>query len=248
MFETNCAKCHKFAGKGFEVGPPLDGASRDIEYLLANVLDPNRVVGEPYFTRFLELKNGRIETGLLHAEDKDSYTLKGENNNLKVILKKDVASVIIQKKSLMPEGLTKNMSKQDFRDLIRYVMAHPFVTEFEREGKTIRAGVFGELPIPSGSVENDSTTLKTDVIAETQAKTKLLLGAETPVDVHINGKKVYSGRPGITQSAPDQIAVDVTLQKGRNQLHLVVRNGNRQTSVFLRFLDPNRILTYPEAK
>src|SRR5262249_10154130 len=59
VFDNQCAKCHKFEGRGHEVGPNLDGAARDIEYLLVNVLDPNRVVGQPYFTRFVTLKNGR---------------------------------------------------------------------------------------------------------------------------------------------------------------------------------------------
>src|SRR6266849_1181746 len=70
VFENQCAKCHKFEGKGYDVGPDLDGAARDIDYLLVNVLDPNRVVGQPYFTRFVVLKNGRVETGLLAAEDR----------------------------------------------------------------------------------------------------------------------------------------------------------------------------------
>ena len=43
------SKCHQFDGKGAEVGPPLDGAGRDIEYILVNVIDPNRVIGAPYF-------------------------------------------------------------------------------------------------------------------------------------------------------------------------------------------------------
>ena len=51
VFENHCAKCHKFDGQGAEVGPPLEGAGRDIEYILANVLDPNRVIGAPYFVR-----------------------------------------------------------------------------------------------------------------------------------------------------------------------------------------------------
>src|SRR5262249_53099896 len=44
VFENQCAKCHKFEGRGHDVGPSLDGGARDIEYLLVNVLDPNRVV------------------------------------------------------------------------------------------------------------------------------------------------------------------------------------------------------------
>ena len=65
VFENQCAKCHRFEGKGHDVGPNLDGAARDIDYLLVNILDPNRVVGQPYFTRFVALKDGRVETGLL---------------------------------------------------------------------------------------------------------------------------------------------------------------------------------------
>ena len=53
VFDNNCAKCHKFDGRGNEVGPPLDGAARDIEYMLANVIDPNRVIGAPYFLRIV---------------------------------------------------------------------------------------------------------------------------------------------------------------------------------------------------
>ncbi len=124
------AKCHKFDGKGHEVGPNLEGAARDIEYLIVNIIDPNRVVGQPYYIRTVELKSGRIESGLLFAEDEQTLTLKVENDVLKVIQKKDIeGKVLIQDKSMMPEGLANNMTVQDFRDLIRYVMAHPFLTD-----------------------------------------------------------------------------------------------------------------------
>ncbi len=63
VFENQCSKCHKFETKGHEVGPNLEGAARDIEYLIVNVIDPNRVVGQPYYIRTVEMKNGRIESG-----------------------------------------------------------------------------------------------------------------------------------------------------------------------------------------
>src|SRR5207245_3604863 len=95
VFDNQCAKCHKFDGRGHEVGPNLDGAARDIDYLLVNVLDPNRVVGQPYYMRTIELKNGRIETGLLVAEDDQSVTLKGENDVLKQMQRKDIEGKIL---------------------------------------------------------------------------------------------------------------------------------------------------------
>src|SRR5262249_45372693 len=121
--------CHRFEGKGHDVGPNLDGAARDIDYLLVNVLDPNRVVGQPYYTRFVVLKDGRVETGLLAAEDAQSITLKTENDALKVIERKNIEELAVQEKSLMPEGLNNTMSAQDFRDLLRYLMANPFLTD-----------------------------------------------------------------------------------------------------------------------
>ena len=106
VFDNQCAKCHKFDGRGSEVGPQLEGAGRDIEYLLVNVLDPNRVIGAPYFLRTVDLLNGRVETGVLAAEDDQSITLKTENGVLKQIQKKDIDEPVkVQEKSLMPEGL-----------------------------------------------------------------------------------------------------------------------------------------------
>src|SRR5207245_776096 len=89
----------------------------------------NRVVGQPYYTRFVVLKNGRVEAGLLAAEDPQSITLKTENAALKVLQRKDIDEITVQEKSLMPEGLNNNLSAGDFRDLIRYVMVNPFLTE-----------------------------------------------------------------------------------------------------------------------
>ena len=65
--------------------------------VIVNVIDPNRVVGQPYYIRTVELKNGRIESGLLHAEDDQSITLKVENDVLKVIQKKDIEGKVLDR-------------------------------------------------------------------------------------------------------------------------------------------------------
>ena len=57
---------------------------------LVNILDPNRVIGQPYFIHTVEQKDGRVETGLLAAEDETAIKLKNENDAIKVILKKDI--------------------------------------------------------------------------------------------------------------------------------------------------------------
>jgi putative heme-binding domain-containing protein len=269
VYENNCAKCHKFEGKGHEVGPPLDGGSRDIEYLLVNVIDPNRVVGQPYFTRIVNLKSGRVETGLLAAEDERSVTLKSENDAVKTIQKKDIDDIVVSQKSVMPEGLTNNMKPAEFRDLVRYVMANPFLTQVRLTGpldpkdarfqdvrNVIRdaglhrevptVGIHGRIPLPAPKGDAETIAyVEAEVTAPAALKTKLLLGAGVPVQVWVNGKLVYDGKPGDGRD-PDQAGADVELREGTNQIVLKATYKGGKEGLFARLIDPNRRLRYPE--
>jgi putative heme-binding domain-containing protein len=122
VFEKNCLQCHKYEGKGHAVGPELDGAERSLDYILINVLDPNRVIGLPYYRKTVLLKNGKLVNGLLHAEEPNSITIKGENAVLEVIQRSDIDMEKTEPKSLMPEGLDKNMKPEELRDLVRYLL------------------------------------------------------------------------------------------------------------------------------
>jgi putative membrane-bound dehydrogenase-like protein len=263
VFENTCVKCHKFEGRGHEVGPNLDGAARDIEYLLVNVLDPNRVIGAPYFTRTVTLKSGRIEIGLLVAEDTNSITLKAENDARKVIQRKDIDELDVQPKSMMPEGLTKTMSVQDFRDLVRYVMAHPFLTQVAVAGPLSKdtridpahpeqsgirwqhpvVGVPGRIPLPA-TKETRASHVVAEVTAPERMRTRLMLGTAHPVEAWLNGKRVYQGKPGADE--PDQVGVDVELQEGKNRLVFRIDYKGEQEALYARLLDPLRKLRYPE--
>jgi putative heme-binding domain-containing protein len=266
VFENQCAKCHKFEGKGHDVGPALDGAGRDIEYLLVNVLDPNRVVGAPYFLRLVSLKSGRVETGLLAAEDETTLTLKGENDALKVIPKKDIEELTVQEKSLMPEGLANNMTVQDFRDLVRYAMASPFLTDVRVAGPFAAApprdltspeqagnpawkrpvvGVSGRTPLPPS--DGPATAyVSAEVVAPSSLTARLLLGAAHPLKVWVGGKAVYEGTPGGAPAGPDQAGVSVALRPGANRVVIEVRYRGGNEALYARFLDPQRALRYPD--
>jgi putative heme-binding domain-containing protein len=263
VFDNTCAKCHQFDGRGVEVGPNLDGAARDIEYLLVNVLDPNRVVGAPYFTRQVILKSGKIESGLLAEEDEQSITLKMENAAKKVILKKDVEEVQVSPKSVMPEGLAGTMSVQDFRDLVRYVMAHPFLTNVEVAGpyhpkaqwatgvpsewKKPAVGAPGRIPLLPSEREGTSI-IRAEVTAPTAMRTRLLLGSASELRVTLTGKEVYRGKPGGKETEPDQVAVDVQLNEGKNQFWIEATYKAGGAAVYARLLDPQRKLRYPEGQ
>jgi putative heme-binding domain-containing protein len=244
VFENNCGKCHKFDGKGAEVGPPLEGAARDIEYLLANVLDPNRVIGAPYFLRVARLADGTVQQGVLAEEDDKSITLKLENGVLKKIPKADLEGPVqTLEKSLMPEGLGYNMTPQDFRDMVRYTMANPFITDVTINGTKQSVGVPGRIAVPES--KGEPVVVEASFTVLSGLKTTLLLGSSADYEVRLNGTSLGTGKGGGKQAAPDQASFAVTLPAGTHTLAIVAKNGGGVA--YARFLDPDRKLRYPDA-
>ena len=245
VFETNCAKCHKFDGKGAEVGPALDGAGRDIEYILGNVLDPNRVIGAPYFVRTARLLDDTVFSGVLAEEDDTFITLKLENAVLKKIKKADLAEPVrVAEKSLMPEGLGYNMTAQDFRDLVRYLMANAFITDAKVNGKEQRTGAPGRFVLPDA--KGAPTIVEADVTSPGM-KAKLLIGSTGDYEVRLNGAVIGTGKGAGKDVRPDRDGLDVALPAGKQTLTIVVK-GAGPRALYARFIDPDRKLTYPDVK
>ncbi len=120
-----CLVCHKLHGEGAEVGPDLTGVGRStLDALLANVIDPNQVIGKGYENVEVETKDGRSVSGRL-VEDTDSrMRLLAAGPREEVVAKSDVAGVRVSELSVMPEGL-EQMSDEDFRDMMWYILNPP---------------------------------------------------------------------------------------------------------------------------
>jgi putative membrane-bound dehydrogenase-like protein len=246
VFDKQCAKCHVFEGRGSDVGPALDGAARDIEYLLANVIDPNRVVGAPYFLRQVTTLDGQVVQGLPAGEDDKSITLKVEEGRLRKFAKADLdGPVKVLEKSMMPEGLAGGMTPQDFRDLVRYVMAHPFLTHVTVNGQAVAVGPRGFIPFPEAK-PGEVVVVEAKVTAAAAVKSKLLLGSADPVTVHLDGKKVGDVAGQSRTADPDQEAVPVELTKGDHTVRFEIGAKNVVKGFYARFHDPERKMSYPE--
>lgn len=245
VFETQCSKCHKFEGIGNDVGPSLEGAGRDIEYLLGNILDPNRVIGAPYFIRQVATVDGQLFQGILAEEDDRTLTLKIENGVLRKIPKADLDGEIkILEKSMMPEGLANNMSIQDFRDLVRYLMASPFLTDVTVNGQPVSVGATGLIPIPA-STGDKPVTLEAKVSASKPVKTQLLIGSTEAFEVKLNGKPIARGQGTGKRPEPDREAFPLEIPEGDHTLTLVFQS-KVGLGVYARLLDPDRKLHYPD--
>jgi putative heme-binding domain-containing protein len=104
-----------------EIGPELTGANRtDIDYLLQNIVDPNALIGADYQLNTIELKDGRILVGMIRNQDANTLTVRTMTEVLTVPIP-EVKTKTVSPMSMMPEGLFSAMSKEEARDLFRYL-------------------------------------------------------------------------------------------------------------------------------
>jgi len=121
-FAKRCSVCHRLQEVGFVVGPDLAAlANKSPEYLLTSILDPSKEVDSRYIEYLATTKAGRTFTGILASETATSVTLKGQEGKELVLLRADLEDLQSTGKSLMPEGLEKDLSKQDLADVMAYV-------------------------------------------------------------------------------------------------------------------------------
>ena len=123
VFTKTCAQCHTLFGVGGKVGPELTGSNRaDLDYLLANVLDPSALIGKDYLAHVVATRDGRVLTGIIRAEDKDAITLVTANETL-VIPRSEVEQSKPSDQSMMPEGLWQPLSEPEIRSMVAYLAA-----------------------------------------------------------------------------------------------------------------------------
>jgi putative heme-binding domain-containing protein len=121
-FQKHCMNCHKAEGVGHDVGPPIETvAHRAPEDLLVQILDPNREVAAQYLQSVVALRDGRILTGIVASESTGGITLKKADGVTESIARDQVDSFAPGFKSLMPEGLERDLNPQALADLIAYI-------------------------------------------------------------------------------------------------------------------------------
>lgn len=124
VFKKNCAACHRSDGVGEQIGAEL-GALRDRgpDFILLNVLDPNREVLPKFVAYQVTTDAGRVLTGLIQAETATGITLRKPDGSSETILRINIDELRSTGLSYMPEGLEKAITPQEMADLIAHLMA-----------------------------------------------------------------------------------------------------------------------------
>ena len=122
LYEQQCSSCHILYGKGGHLGPDLTGSGRsNLDYLLENIVDPNSAVSADYRMNVLSLRDGRILSGMVAGQDRNSLTLRMPGSET-VVSKEDIKKRQTLENSIMPVGLLDNLTQEERRDLIAYLM------------------------------------------------------------------------------------------------------------------------------
>jgi putative membrane-bound dehydrogenase-like protein len=125
VYDNVCAACHRFAGRGIELGPNLETVRGwDREKLLLNIVDPNREVTSNYLAYTIELKDGGAVTGMIAEETAGSIKLRRTGAPEETILRQNIAKIAASAGSLMPEGLEASLPPQEMADLMTFLLGN----------------------------------------------------------------------------------------------------------------------------
>jgi putative membrane-bound dehydrogenase-like protein len=122
LFVQHCATCHRAQGEGHDVGPALETvAHRAPEDLLFQILDPNREVNPAYIQATVATKDGRILTGIVASETTGQVLLKRADDIVEALPREQIEAFAPGSRSIMPEGLEREVDPQGIADLIVYL-------------------------------------------------------------------------------------------------------------------------------
>jgi putative heme-binding domain-containing protein len=122
LFTKHCATCHRLAGAGNDVGPDLAAITdKSPKSLLTAIFDPNLAV-EPRFRLYQALtKDGEAISGVMASETAHSVTLISQDGRRHSLARADLEQFQATDKSLMPEGLEKELDVQAAADIIEHL-------------------------------------------------------------------------------------------------------------------------------
>jgi putative heme-binding domain-containing protein len=130
IFEKVCATCHRFGdAMGKDVGPDLTTIAsrfkkRDV---LESILWPSKVISDQYKSEMLEMKDGKIVSGVIVRENANNVFVRTPDNPDRPVAvpKAEIANRAESTVSLMPAGLLDGYNQTDISNLLAFVLAAP---------------------------------------------------------------------------------------------------------------------------
>jgi putative heme-binding domain-containing protein len=118
-----CFACHRIGDQGGIVGPDLSaiGKIRNRKDLTEAITFPSASLARGYQSYAVALTNGEVVTGVLAKEAGDAIYLRNTQREELRIDRQDIDSLQPTTLSIMPQGLDKTMTVEEFSDLLAYL-------------------------------------------------------------------------------------------------------------------------------
>ncbi len=122
VFQKNCASCHSYRSQGQNVGPDISSyAQKPIEALLVAVLNPSQAIDPRYVNFTVTTVDGRVFTGIVQQESATAITLANGKQPAVTLARTQIESLHRTGQSLMPSGLSQEISPQAMADLAAFL-------------------------------------------------------------------------------------------------------------------------------
>jgi putative heme-binding domain-containing protein len=123
LYTKQCSQCHQLFGQGKKIGPDLSGSQRtNLDYVLENIVDPSAVVGKGYAMSRVLTSDGRVLGGLIISRNDKTLVIQTQTQ-LETLAADEVETVEATALSPMPDGMLENLSPEQVRDLVAYLMS-----------------------------------------------------------------------------------------------------------------------------
>ena len=126
LYEGMCAKCHLLNGRGGAIGPDLSSTGKKLKHpqLLAEIIEPSKVISDQYASVILRLQDGSTLTGREVGGD-DRVTRLAINpekpTEIVEVMRSDIDESKESPISMMPLGMLDSLKAEEILDLMMYV-------------------------------------------------------------------------------------------------------------------------------
>jgi putative heme-binding domain-containing protein len=120
--ELACIGCHRIGDDGGTIGPSLDaiGSGQPVDFIIGAVLQPQKEIKEGYEAMEVTTKDGRVISGYRVSDDGNLVIRDIATGGQTRLAREEIASRKLTG-SLMPGGLVDRLSREELRDLFRYL-------------------------------------------------------------------------------------------------------------------------------
>lgn len=120
---VQCRNCHKVGAVGRTIGPDLSaiGKKYDRAKLVESILEPSKTIDPQFATYQAETADGRVVSGILVSRSDAEVVLRDVEGKDVKLAAADVETFTPQQKSLMPELLVRDLTAEQFADLLAYL-------------------------------------------------------------------------------------------------------------------------------